>query len=239
MPAVSFAPILHPVHGRKHKPSALAIAASWLLPPLIRAICSTLRYEYRAEPGSEDEPRGDAAIYCFWHRCVIPAAYLWRNKRIRVLTSRSRDGEIIARIIERFGFLAVRGSSSRGAVAGVRALERELAEDKMVAFTIDGPRGPIYVAKPGPVLLAKLTGKRIVCFYIAVDKAWVLNSWDRFVVPKPFSRALVRVSGPMYVPSDANEQQMAEKHAQMQDALDRVRKCAEQDAGLASDADLQ
>jgi lysophospholipid acyltransferase (LPLAT)-like uncharacterized protein len=227
------------VPDAERQPSALAIAASWLLPPVIRAICSTLKYEYRAEAGSEDEPRGDAAIYCFWHRCVIPAAYLWRNKNIRVLTSRSRDGEIIARIIERFGFQAVRGSSSRGAVAGVRALERELAENKMVAFTIDGPRGPIYVAKPGPVLLAKLTGKRIVCFYIAVEKAWVLHSWDRFVIPKPFSRACVRVSAPIYVPADADEQGMSVTHAQMQAALDRVRRGAERDAGIAPDPDLQ
>jgi lysophospholipid acyltransferase (LPLAT)-like uncharacterized protein len=209
-----------------------AFLASWLLPPIIAAIGRTLSYEVHADAATSDEPRDDAAIYCFWHRCVLPATWLWRNRGIRVLTSRSKDGEIIARIIERFGFKAVRGSSSRGAVAGMRALERELNAGKLVAFTIDGPRGPIYVAKPGPVLLAKRTGVRIVCFYIAVERAWVLKSWDRFVVPKPFSKAHIRLSAPLYVASDASDEELKTAHEEMQRLLDEVRVLAERDAGL-------
>ncbi len=216
----------------KAKRSGLATIASWLLPPLIALIGRTLHFEFHADDASTDEPRGDAAIYCFWHRCVIPAVYFWRNQNIRVLTSRSKDGEIIAGVIQRFGFKAVRGSSSRGALAGLRQLERELKDGALVAFTIDGPRGPLYVAKPGPVLLAKLTGVRIVCFYIAVEKSWTLNSWDRFVIPKPFSRAHVRVSAPMYVAADADEKAMERDHAEMQRRLDFVRVEAERDAGL-------
>ena len=207
----------------------MATFAQRLLPPLIWLLCRTLRYELHADPAGLDEPRGDAAIYCFWHRCVLAACYPWRNKGIRVLTSRSRDGEIIARIIERFGFKAVRGSSSRGALTGLRTLERELRDGHMVAFTIDGPRGPMYVAKPGPVLLAKLTGVRIVCFYVAVERAWVLNSWDKFVIPKPFSRASIRSAPPLYVPADADEPTMQAANNEMQCLLDLVRQHAEQD----------
>ncbi|MEO8727023.1 MAG: lysophospholipid acyltransferase family protein [Acidobacteriaceae bacterium] len=212
----------------------LPTLAQWLLPPLISLLCRTLRYEYHLNPSGLDEPRGDAAIYCFWHRSVIPACWPWRNKGIRVLTSRSADGEIIARVIERFGFHAIRGSSSRGALTGLRMLERELHEGHMVAFTIDGPRGPLYVAKPGPVLLAKLTGARIVCFYVAVERAWVLHSWDKFVIPKPFSRAFIRSAPPLYVPRDADDSTLSAAHSEMQCLLDRVRVQAEQDVASSS-----
>jgi len=201
---------------------------------VLRTIGSTLRFHRHYDPASEDEPRGDAAIYCFWHRCVLPAGYYWRDRGIRVLTSRSRDGEMIARVIERLGFQAVRGSSSRGAVAGLRMLERDLGSGRQVAFTIDGPRGPMYVAKPGPVLLGKLTGARIVCFYMAVDRAWVLNSWDRFVIPKPFANVHIRAAAPLYVPRDANHAALKDAQAEMQRRLDEVRVFAENDAGIVS-----
>ena len=95
-----------------------------------------------------------------------------------VITSRSFDGEYIARIIELFGFSAVRGSSSRGGSGALLGMNRVLANGHIAAFTIDGPRGPRYVAKPGPVLLAKMSGVPILCFYLAVERPWILRSWD-------------------------------------------------------------
>lgn len=216
--------------SEERRGSLAAGVASWLLPPLIALIGRTLRYETHADAASAGEPRGDAAIYCFWHRCVIPAIFLWRGRGIRVLTSRSHDGEIIAGIIERFGFKAVRGSSSRHAVSGLRALERELKDGMMVAFTIDGPRGPIYVAKPGPVLLAKLTQVRIVPCYLAAERAWILHSWDRFVIPKPFSRVHLRVGAPLRVPGNASAAELQQIHAALQQQLERVRDLAHEDA---------
>ena len=198
----------------------------------IDLIGRSLRYTVRADPESAEEPRGDAAIYCFWHRAVLPIVWYCRNRDIRVLTSRSKDGEIIARLIERFGYRAIRGSSSRHSLTGLRSLERELRDNQLVAFTIDGPRGPRYVAKPGPVLLSKLTGARIVCFYAAPERAWTLNSWDRFLIPKPFSRVHIRVSAPLFVPPDADDAQLAGAHAEIQRRLDDVRMQAEADAGI-------
>jgi lysophospholipid acyltransferase (LPLAT)-like uncharacterized protein len=148
------------------------------------------------------------------------------------MTSRSFDGEYIARIIEKLGYSAVRGSSSRGAVGALMGMRRELELNHAVAFTIDGPRGPRYLAKPGPVLLAKKTGRPIGCFYIAVQKAWVLNSWDHMVIPKPFSSAMMYASSPIYVSPDANEEQISAYHAQMQTALEKCREKAERMAGL-------
>ncbi|HEX7285128.1 MAG TPA: lysophospholipid acyltransferase family protein, partial [Candidatus Angelobacter sp.] len=166
-------------------------------------------------------------IWCFWHRCVIPAAWRFRDKKIAVMTSRSFDGEYIARIIGKFGFGAVRGSSSRGAVGALLGMRRELELGHPVAFTIDGPRGPRYVAKPGPILLAKKTGFFVGCFFLAAERAWILNSWDRMIIPKPFSRVALHVSSPIFVPADASDEQMAALHQQMQEALERCMERAE------------
>ncbi|HKW74351.1 MAG TPA: lysophospholipid acyltransferase family protein [Terriglobales bacterium] len=195
---------------------------------LIRLIGPTLRVRVQLEPGALSDGRhADRAIWCFWHRCVIPASYQFRNLNIAVMTSRSFDGEYIARIIEKLGFAAVRGSSSRGAVGALLGMRRELEMGHPVAFTIDGPRGPRYVAKPGPVLLAKKTGVPIDCFYVAPEKAWVLNSWDRMLIPKPFSRACVYMSSPILVPGDASDELVNALHQQMQETLERCREGAE------------
>jgi lysophospholipid acyltransferase (LPLAT)-like uncharacterized protein len=203
---------------------------SWAGFLLIRVIGATLRYTAFAEPGCIADPygAGPPAIWCFWHRAVIPATYRFRNQGLAVMTSRSFDGEYIARIIQKLGFAAVRGSSSRGAVGALMGMRQQLEQGHGVVFTIDGPRGPRYVAKPGPVLLAKKTGVPISCFYIAVERAWILNSWDQMIIPKPFSQAMIYASGPMYVPADATNEQMSALHRQMQETLERCRLGAEE-----------
>ena len=143
------------------------------------------------------------------------------------MTSRSFDGEYIARIIQKLGFIPVRGSSSRGAVGALLGMRQQLEQGHATVFTIDGPRGPRYVAKPGPVFLAKKTGVSINCFYVAVERAWILNSWDQMIIPKPFSHAAIYGSSPMYVPADATDEQMSSFHQQMQQALERCRLEAE------------
>lgn len=196
----------------------------------IRLIGPTLRYRMIREPEclADADANMSTSIWCFWHRCVIPATYRFRNRQIAVMTSRSFDGEYIARIIARLGFIPVRGSSSRGAVGALFGMRRELEQGHSVAFTIDGPRGPRYVAKPGPVVLAKKTGLPINCFYVHVERAWILNSWDRMMIPKPFSRAVVYASNPIFVPAGATDEEMKALHQQMQDALERCRINAEE-----------
>jgi lysophospholipid acyltransferase (LPLAT)-like uncharacterized protein len=192
----------------------------------IRLIGPTLRFRVVCEKGGppESDPLHVPAVYCFWHRCVFPATWFFRNRDIAVMTSKSFDGEYIARTIEHFGFRAVRGSSSRGAVRALLGMHTEIEQGRVAAFTIDGPRGPMYVAKPGPVLLAKNTSVPIVVFHISLKSAWVLNSWDKFMVPKPFSRAVLYVSRMMRVSESADAEQA---HSEMQAALDRVRTAAE------------
>jgi lysophospholipid acyltransferase (LPLAT)-like uncharacterized protein len=199
---------------------------------LIRVLGPTLRYSVSIEEGGPRHWYVASVIYPFWHRCLIPACFLWRHKRIAVLTSTSFDGEYIARILKRFGYAPVRGSSTRGGVRGLLGMQQELESGHSIAFTIDGPKGPMYEAKPGPVLLARVTGLPIVCFHIALQDPWVLTkSWDRFMVPKPFSRALLRISRLIYVPGDAED--LGLYHAEMQSSLDRAREYAEANVGRA------
>lgn len=194
---------------------------------LIRLIGPTLRYTLSPEEGSPSVLQQQVAIWVFWHRCVMPAAWKFRNRQIAVMTSRSYDGEYIARTIERLGFKAVRGSSSRGGAVALRGMHRELEEGHSVAFTIDGPRGPRYVAKPGPVLLASKSQVPILGFYIALERPWVLDSWDHFMIPRPFSRAFVRSFAPISVPPDADAETIKIYHAIMQQSLERITAYAE------------
>jgi lysophospholipid acyltransferase (LPLAT)-like uncharacterized protein len=156
---------------------------------------------------------------------------MWRKQHIAVMVSRSFDGEYIARIIERLGFVAVRGSSSRGGAGALLGMKSVLESGESVAFTIDGPRGPKYVAKPGTVTLSRISGHAMGTFYVALSNAWVLRTWDEFMIPKPFSKALVRLGRKILVPPDADEAQLSDYHAQLQTSLDRVTAFAEENVG--------
>lgn len=206
--------------------------ALWLITNLgyllISLLGRTWRYEKSSEPGGlEDEMLPPHfTVGPFWHRCVIAGMPLFRGRGVAVMTSRSYDGEYIARIIERFGFVAVRGSSTRGGSAALLGMARVLRHGHMAAFAIDGPRGPRFVAKPGPVALARMSGAPIVCFYLAVERAWVLRSWDALMIPKPFARIHLRYATAIAVPRDADEAAQEACYQQMQAALERVRRDA-------------
>jgi lysophospholipid acyltransferase (LPLAT)-like uncharacterized protein len=175
-----------------------------------------------------------ARIFPFWHRCVLPATFLFRNRNLAVMTSRSTDGEYIARVIQNFGFLAIRGSSSHGGSQALLEMRTLIHNNGTAVFTIDGPRGPRYVAKRGPVLLASMTGVPIIPFYVAVKDAWVLNSWDRFVIPKPFSRIHTHFSEMIYVPPNVDDAGIEEHRLRMQAGLERATQTAEEKLGITA-----
>jgi len=210
----------------------------------ISLIGPTLRYSISWEepPSSPDATFEKPVIYSFWHRAVFASAWLWRKTGIAVMVSRSFDGEYIARTIEKFGFVAVRGSSSRSGAKALLGLKSQLEQGVAVAFTIDGPRGPKYVAKPGPVLLSRASALPMAAFYVALSDAWVLNTWDALMIPKPFSKALVRLSAKVQVPAEAADAdigaQMAEFHRQLQTALERVTRFAEENVAQVGSAEF-
>ncbi len=164
-----------------------------VVPPLaaalIRGVGASLRYRDVNAPGV---PVGHTlpgpVVFAFWHCSMLTCAHRFRDLGIAILISRSFDGELIARTVERLGFLAVRGSSSRGGAAGLRGMAEAYAAGHRCAFTADGPRGPAMVSKAGPVQLAELVGATwIGAYHAEPDRAWRLKTWDRFVIPKPFS----------------------------------------------------
>ncbi|PYS21414.1 MAG: hypothetical protein DMF72_17610 [Acidobacteria bacterium] len=187
----------------------------------IKLIGSTVRFEVHGWENWEAASRdGKIPIYTFWHDRVFLATYFWQRRRIVVMTSRSFDGEYIARFIQRFGYGAARGSSSRGATGAIVEMVRLMRAGSPTAFTIDGPRGPRHVAKMGAVLLAKKTGNPILPFTINAEKSWQVSSWDRPQIAKPFSRARVHIAPPIFVPSDASEADLEAKRDEVQRSLD-------------------
>jgi hypothetical protein len=186
----------------------------------------TWRFEVIAEEGVTPVVFGEKAgpeIYCFWHQCVLPCTIYFRKSHAVILISRSFDGELITRILRMFGFGAVRGSSSRGAREGLLGLKSVIDRGNTAIFTADGPRGPIYQTKMGPIKLAQLTGAPIGAFYLLPQKAWVFKSWDRFLVPMPFTRICVSWAQWTHVASDIGVEQFEPKRLELNAALERAR----------------
>jgi lysophospholipid acyltransferase (LPLAT)-like uncharacterized protein len=201
-----------------------------VVPRLVWALLSivgrTWRFEVIAEDGATPRIFGQGAgpeIYCFWHQCVLPCAVYYRTTGATILISRSFDGELITRTLRLFGFNAVRGSSSRGAREGLLGLKDVIESGGPAIFTADGPRGPIYETKMGPVKLAQMTGAPIGAFHLHPERAWVVNSWDRFLVPKPFTRIVVSWARWTEVPADVAADGLESKRAELNDALERAR----------------
>lgn len=154
----------------------------------IRGLRATVRLRHHGDAAlRERERHGEHFILAFWHRHLLLMPYSYRGRRISVLVSQSKDGELIARTVRRLGIDSSRGSSSRGGAAGLRSLLRKAGEGYDVAFTPDGPRGPAGVVQPGVILAAAATGWPVWPVALAATCCRRLRSWDRFVVPLPLS----------------------------------------------------
>jgi len=193
---------------------------------LLWVVGHTWRFEVIAEDGVTPVIEGQKAgaeVYCFWHQCVLPCTMYFRASGAVILVSRSFDGELITRVLRLFGFDAVRGSSSRGAREGLLGLKHVIETGRTAIFTADGPLGPIYQTKMGPIKLAQATGAPIGAFHLQPEHAWVVNSWDRFLVPKPFTRIVVSWAQWTRVPGDLAQEQFETKRQELNDAIERAR----------------
>jgi len=203
-------------------------AADLVFYVLINLIGFTARFEVVGwENHEKAEKNGGLPIYVFWHDRIFLTTYWWRKRRIVVMTSRSFDGEYIARFIQRFGYGAARGSSTRGGVGAIVEMARLMRAGCTTAFTIDGPKGPRYVAKMGAVMLAKKSGHPIMPVTMALARYWTTPSWDSFQIPRPFTRARVYVAPPIYVSADADENVLAAKRDELQEVLDDLTRKAD------------
>jgi lysophospholipid acyltransferase (LPLAT)-like uncharacterized protein len=195
---------------------------------LITLLCSTVRWTVIGWSAHDDvRLAGERFIATFWHDRIVLATWFWRRRGIVVMTSRSFDGEYIARFIQRFGYGAARGSSKRGGAEALDQMAACLAHGIDAGFTIDGPRGPRYVAKRGAVRLAAMSGQPILPFCVAAERAWTIGSWDRLQIPRPFTRAVLFVGEPIRVAPDASTALLAESHDRLQASLDALRERAD------------
>ncbi|HEY0429932.1 MAG TPA: lysophospholipid acyltransferase family protein [Pyrinomonadaceae bacterium] len=204
-------------------------ALDWIFFVLISLIGKTVRFEVEGWKNFESiEQAGKIPIYAFWHNRIFLATYFFRKRRIVVITSQSFDGEYIARFIQRFGYGAVRGSSTRGGVGALIELIRLMKKGLPAGFTVDGPKGPRYVAKSGAILLAKKTGNPVMPFSVETKNFWTIKSWDKLQIPKPFSRAKVFIGAPVYLEKAASDEEIENKLGELQTKLDELNEFGKQ-----------
>ena len=163
---------------------------------LIRLWLWTIRFQTVDHAGVLATPPEKPLLWCFWHNRLFVMAPMFERffpgRPGAALASASRDGAIIAAVMERFGIRAIRGSSSRRGAAALIEMRRAIASGKITALTPDGPRGPRYRINPGVIKLAQLTGGTILPLHVSYSRCWRLKSWDGFMIPKPF--ATIRVT---------------------------------------------
>ncbi len=189
------------------KSALIGTAAGWTM----RLLAATLRLEVRDLCGISS-PKADVppVIYILWHNRFFSVPPAWNKicgsqRKAVTLTSASHDGDMVARAMAVFGLGAVRGSTSRRGVAALVGLKRALQEGLDICLTPDGPRGPRYKIQPGAIKLAESSGAPIVPVHVRFSSAWRLKTWDRFVIPKPFSRVEVTFAEPITVPRGLDE----------------------------------
>jgi lysophospholipid acyltransferase (LPLAT)-like uncharacterized protein len=212
-----------PLSAYPLKDRLLIRLADWAFFLLIRLIGLTMRYETEGWENFEAIVNADKLpIYSFWHDRIFAGTYFFRDSGIVVITSQSKDGEYIARFIKRLGYGAIRGSSTRGGTKALVEMIRAMKQGLPMAFSLDGPKGPRYKAKPGAPLLAKKTGNPLMPFVAECRHFFRLKSWDRMQIPYPFTKVRVIIAEPIYVSPDADDSELQNSLSQLQLSLDEL-----------------
>lgn len=203
--------------------------ASFIFSVVINLICKTIRFETEGWENFEQIERdGKVPILTYWHNRLFSFAYFWRKRNIVMMVSQSFDGNILSRLLQRQGFGVARGSSTRGGREALDEMISVMEKRIPTAITIDGPKGPMYVAKLGATLLAKKSGNPILPFSIECKKFWQIKSWDKLQIPKPFFRAKLFIAKPIYVSSEAKDKEFENKQLELQNSLDELVKRGQQ-----------
>lgn len=193
---------------------------------LLKALFLTIRLRLDDRCGLARNAFSDPCLICFWHNRILGitlAAHRRYPKRLRpgitVLTSPSKDGEILAQLVGAFGMGAVRGSSSRRGSQALRELVRLVRDGADIAITPDGPRGPRYCLGPGVILLAQTTGAAIVPAHASFSRCFRMKTWDGFIIPLPFSTISVRIDERITIPRNLNEAEFERARKNLEDLL--------------------
>jgi hypothetical protein len=169
---------------------------------MIGVLCRTYRYRLiQSEQWIDLHRSGHTVLLCMWHQQFFPAFYYFSKHQppaISIMISQSADGDIASAIAAKAGFAPVRGSSSRGGMAALKTMIRSMRKTRLAGHIVDGPQGPAGIIKPGIAAMARATGAAIVPLYAWADRTWYARSWDRFMVPKPFSRVTLTFEAPIF-----------------------------------------
>jgi lysophospholipid acyltransferase (LPLAT)-like uncharacterized protein len=189
----------------------------------------TLRYEVLGwQHIGRVHSQNRRCVFSFWHQTIFLAMWWWRYRGVVAMTSANFDGQILGSALKKLGFDVTFGSSSHGGLRGISVLAGRLEQGHDVAFAADGPRGPRYIAKPGPVILARRSRCPIVAFHLFAERAHVFEkAWDLFQLPRPFSRVVLVIGPPIEVPDEIGRDAVERKQGDLQQALQRARETAE------------
>jgi lysophospholipid acyltransferase (LPLAT)-like uncharacterized protein len=202
-----------------------SIFAQWLVYKFIRIYSLTYRLEVQNEDAWLDYLHNNGRIIlCVHHQQFFPAIrYFQRYKKYKpgLMISRSKDGEFISAVANRSGWTTVRGSSSRGGPEALKGMINHLAEHRLAGHIIDGPRGPFGVVKPGAIRIAHATGSVLVPFYTRANRAWYFRSWDRFFLPKPFSKVILRFGEKIELKQTESTEEFEEQRKALEDIMSR------------------
>ena len=200
--------------------------ARWLVAfgfRLLQVLARTLRYEIDDRAGVVGKPVEGTYIAALWHNRLLLISFVLKKffpgRAGAGLISASRDGDLIADVTHRFGFDVVRGSSSRMGASALRELGEVLASGRDVLITPDGPRGPAYELGPGIIFLAQKTGSPIIPVNIEYSNCWRVKSWDRFIIPKPFSVVRVIIGRPERIQSISSDEEFERERSRLQNVM--------------------
>ena len=209
-----------------------------IIRPIVKLLLSAFWLTCRVEKIIGDEyaqkliKEGKPIIPCYWHQMQIFGAWYMkllqkRGLKIGFLISPSVDGEIPAKMVESWGAVAIRGSSNRTGARALKDMYNTIMKDKVSPVTTsDGPKGPIHIFKQGAVILSQITQSPMLPIAFAAERYWEVNSWDKFIIPKPFSRIVIAVAAPHYVDKKADADTLEQERVGMEQELNQLIKLA-------------
>lgn len=208
----------------------------WLLLLINRTLTyRTIGYYYYEKLMNQ----GKKVILSCWHNGIFMGTYFWKDKDIAVLVSKNFDGEYTARIIEKLGYHAVRGSSSRGGVEGLIELKKEIETGRNVCFTVDGPRGPKYKVQSGAIWLASKANFPVLPFIAYAERKFELKSWDAFQIPCPFSTVWIIIGNPLIIGPIDSDEKLEEYKQELEISLLQLLRFADHCAKLSIEGSIK
>jgi len=205
---------------KRSRDNLLLFLASIIGPILIFLLGKTLRIKWIGEENLDPIRENDKRVlYACWHGRMLILSYSHRWQKIHVLISQHRDGELIARIIERLGFVSIRGSTTRGGTKALFEMATKGASGYDVGITPDGPKGPKFKAQLGAIYIAQRSEMPIIPITNSAKRRWTLSSWDGFIIPKPFSKTVIMIGKPIYVPLKSTPQELEKKREELEEKL--------------------